>query len=253
MSDFNIHYSDIYKYNPAPRDTAITVVNYYTTTVVEITNLLAGNILSVVNVSGSYPALRMPSNTQLLSLFSDPQVGSVLEYTVEKDNTVALTLNYDDGYVEVYSSLAKLFISIISLNPLVMSIQTLNINSSLVFGPTGPTGPQGTDGLSYGQDLFLNVPTSTVSPAVGTLDTTLSLVGTTVVASNIPSQMGYLIASYLTEMGSLNYTDIQAGIWTLFLYASASSVTDVMIYYNIYFVANDGSDKTLIASDLLFV
>jgi len=113
---------------------------------------------------------------------------------------------------------------------------------------TGPTGANGTPGTSGGLTLYLDTAGGvyTATPISGTI-LLLPDLGTQTTITHTATNSTVLIASFLSAVGALPSTIINAGFWDVNIHGLASS--GVSFYASLYSVDADGtSNKTLISA-----
>jgi hypothetical protein len=98
---------------PAPRESNVIQIDYSVSTDIAFFDLLGSHVLNISNVTGLSPVMTLPSNADLLLLFENPQVKSLLKWTIETDSSNPLTINSDDDSVVITTGVWALFIQII--------------------------------------------------------------------------------------------------------------------------------------------
>ena len=113
----------------------------------------------------------------------------------------------------------------------------------------GPTGPAGQNGAAGGLTLFMDSPTSTTVPTIGSLllvpvltaQTTISFAATnsTVLVAKFPSAVGAIVEETITP-----------GFWDMNIYASTSSLLNAPLWYwSLYYVDADGVSNPVLIAD----
>ena len=128
---------------PSPQFSSISTIDFIETNYISFNSLLSTNVLNITNLPTSNNSnIYLPHNEELIQLFENPMIGSLLEYTLEINYPSQLYLHSDDDTLLLTSELSKIFFQIISLDPLLILLKCIQGAE----GPTGPTGPQGDTG-----------------------------------------------------------------------------------------------------------
>ena len=115
-------------------------------------------------------------------------------------------------------------------------------------GSTGATGFQGTPGSSTGLIFYFNYSQSSSISNYKTLSLYQTITPRTVVSNNISGNISnVLLASFVTTF-PLGTTFIPPGLWDFNLFASASNITNVIIYIQVYIRDGFGNESLLTQS-----
>jgi hypothetical protein len=124
------------------------------------------------------------------------------------------------------------------------SYNVSNVAVNSLTGPTGDTGPTGTSGIngvSSGLVLFLDGPTTGTIPANDTLLLIPNSNASTIITHAARNINNVLIATFTTPQNSLTSTTIVEGLWSSYLYASASTINGIFYYFVVDEVDNAGT------------
>jgi len=124
------------------------------------------------------------------------------------------------------------------------SYNVSNVAVNSLTGPTGDTGPTGTSGIngvSSGLVLFLDGPTTGTIPANDTLLLIPNSNASTIITHAARNINNVLIATFTTPQNSLTSTTIVEGLWSSYLYASASTINGISYYFVVDEVDNAGT------------
>ena len=124
------------------------------------------------------------------------------------------------------------------------SYNVSNVAVNSLTGPTGDTGPTGTSGIngvSSGLVLFLDGPTTGTIPANDTLLLIPNSNASTIITHAARNINNVLIATFTTPQNSLTSRTIVEGLWSSYLYASASTINGISYYFVVDEVDNAGT------------
>jgi len=108
-------------------------------------------------------------------------------------------------------------------------------------GPTGYTGPQGINGVTSGLVLFLDGVTTTTIPAADTLLLIPNSGSATNISHSANGVNDVLIGTFTTPQNSLTSTVVVPGLWTSYLYASATTLNAISYYFTVDEVDSAGT------------
>jgi hypothetical protein len=106
---------------------------------------------------------------------------------------------------------------------------------------TGPTGPQGINGVTSGLVLFLDGVTTTTIPAADTLLLIPNSGSATNISHSANGVNDVLIGTFTTPQNSLTSTVVVPGLWTTYLYASATTLNAISYYFTVDEVDSAGT------------
>jgi len=116
-------------------------------------------------------------------------------------------------------------------------------------GSTGATGFQGTPGTSTGLIYYLNYSQSSSISNYKTLSLYQTITPRTVVSNNINGNTSnILLATFVTTV-PLATTFIPPGLWDFNLFATASNITNVIIYIQVYIRDGFGNESLVVQSN----
>ena len=111
---------------PGTRTTAISEVDFQTNFSIGFSSFFGADIIKIVNVN-SGGAIGVVRDSYLLKLFQSPQIGSILSWIIETDNT-PLSIVGDSGLTILTETVSNFALEIVSIEPLLFRFLSSSIS-----------------------------------------------------------------------------------------------------------------------------
>jgi hypothetical protein len=135
--------------SPSPQILSVVTINYDYTHSIHISSLVSTPTLNIINIPDiGAPTLTLPSDIELHTLFKNPLIGSILQFTVETNGN-SITLLSENSRLTLKSELSSVYLQVVELVPFTVRLTEI-VNSGIRgdTGATGATGPRGLDSYS---------------------------------------------------------------------------------------------------------
>lgn len=127
-------------FNAAPKESGVITIDYSdagSSTVIPFGGLLGCHVINIINISGGPGTVALPQNSELLALFLEPDVKSVITYILEVDATVTITSDDNTGgWQTINAGVYTLLLQITNKTTPTFDVKISSLGASSISAPS---------------------------------------------------------------------------------------------------------------------